>query len=366
MINTLSEPLQKALQRKGITQLSKVQESCIPHACKGEDIFAQAPTGSGKTLAYLIPILERIEIQGKGKHLPQALILTPTRELALQIADNVRELLQNIEGIRTAVLTGGVGIDSQITSFKKGADIVIGTPSRICDHLRRHTFKPRNCHMVVLDEADVNLSMGFEEDVKTILESLPEHQSMFFSATYPEEVKALGEQYLHEPYHCVIEEEILLKQEIQYHGFLITEKEKPDLLFSLLKRQQKCILFANTIKTCDFLTNLLNQKGYSARTIHSNMDYAVRKQTMKEFRDGSLQTLVATDVASRGIDIPAVACVILYDLPDNQESLIHRTGRTARAKETGEVDLLITSKDAYRFDLKTMFPNMTMKKYEKE
>jgi ATP-dependent RNA helicase DeaD len=362
-IEQFHEPLQKALADKNIVQLSEVQKQCIPHAMNGEDVFAQAPTGSGKTYAYLLPILERIELQGKGKHLPQAIILSPTRELSLQIADTVRELLAHIEGIRTAVLTGGMDMNVQVRSFKNGADIVIGTPSRICDHLRRHTLKTKNCHIAVLDEADVMLSMGFEEDVKTVLAQLPEHQTMLFSATYPDEIRQLAEQALHDPFECQIKQETLLEQKIAYHAFYMKENEKPDLLFSLLKRQQKCILFANTIRTCDFLQKLLHQKGFSAETIHSDMDYTIRKRIMQEFRDGPLQTLIATDVASRGIDIPAVSCVILYDLPDNEDSLIHRTGRTARAGNTGEVDLFVTAKDRHRFPLKKYFPDLSEKTY---
>lgn len=360
----LSEPLQQALLKKNITSFSEVQKQCVPPACKGQDIFAQAPTGSGKTYAYLLPILERIDHQAKGKHYPQAIILSPTRELSLQIADNVRGLLENVEGVRTAVLTGGVDMNVQVRSFSKGADIIIGTPSRICDHLRRHTIKPKMCHMAVLDEADVMLSMGFAEDVRTVLDALPDHQTMLFSATYNDAVNALAKQYLHSPFTCHIEEEKLLVQDTKYICHLIPEHNKLDLLKDILsKTEGQVLLFCNTRKTADFVSSFLQEHSFDSDTIHSEMDPKKRKWIMKKFRENDLKILTATDVASRGIDIPAVGTVICYDMPDAMDDLIHRFGRTARAGNTGTAVLFLKPEQKYQLDaIQKTFPSIDIKK----
>ena len=352
-IEHLSEELQNALADQNIRELSEVQKQCIPYACQGLDIFAQAPTGSGKTYAYLIPILERIERQGKGKHYPQAVILSPTRELCLQTAECIRRLLTNIEGVRTAVLTGGVDMNAQVRSFAKGADIVIGTPSRICDHLRRHTFKPKMCRICVLDEADVMLSMGFAEDAAAVIEALPEHQTMLFSATYSDAVRQLSEKYLVNPYHCQIKEEILLAQNTKYECFLVNENQKLDLLKDILNSiSSQVLLFCNTRRTSDFVSAHLQEHGFDSQTIHSEMDPKKRKWIMQQFREHQLQILTATDVASRGIDIPAVGTVICYDMPDSMDDLIHRFGRTARAGRSGTAYLFL------RPEQKTMIPEL--------
>lgn len=362
----LSEPLQNALLSLGIHEFSTVQKECIPPACHGKDVFAQAPTGAGKTYAYLIPILERMELQGKGKHYPQALILSPTRELSLQIAANVRDLLKNIEGIRTAVLTGGVDMNDQVRSFSKGADIVIGTPSRICDHLRRHTLKTKKITMAVCDEADVMLSMGFEADVHTIMDSLPTHQTLFFSATYNPEVEGLIKQYLHDPFQCHIEEETFLAQETTYQCILTDTHAKMDLLKKILPScSGQVLIFCNTRKTSDYVCAILQERHFSCETIHSEMDSKVRKKIMQRFRDHDLPILIATDVASRGIDVPSVSTVISYDLPDHMDDLVHRFGRTARAGHAGEAYLFLTIQQKTKLaDIQSLFPAIIVKEKE--
>lgn len=363
-IEQLSEAMQNALRHKNITSLSEVQKQCIPPACKGRDIFAQAPTGSGKTYAYLIPILERIHLQGKGKHYPQAVILSPTRELSLQIAETVRGLLEHVEGIRTVVLTGGVDMNAQVRAFSKGADIVIGTPSRICDHLRRHTFKAKICTTAVLDEADVMLSMGFAEDVRTVLRSLPEHQTLLFSATYNDAVAALAEQDLKQPFTCSIKEEKLLAQDTRYICQIIAENQKLDLLKSCLKKTEgQILLFCNTRRTADFVSSFLQEHAFDADTIHSEMDPKKRKEIMKKFRENQLTILTATDVASRGIDIPAVNTVICYDMPDVMDDLIHRFGRTARAGNTGTAIVFLKPEQTDRLkEIQSVFSSIEIKK----
>lgn len=349
-IKELKEPLQKALQNMHIDTLSEVQQ-CIPDILEEKDILVQAPTGSGKTLAYLLPVTEKLEPQGKGKHFPRALVLVPTRELALQTADTARLLLSTQEGIRTAVLTGGVDIKVQIRSFSKGADIVIATPARLLDHLRRHTFKPKQCEMLILDEADVMLSMGFKEDVLAVCNALPVHQTLLFSATYPKEIQLLVEELsLTNAQRFVIQKSEMLEQKTTFRFLDVTKEKKNRLLLSLLnKNRQKTLIFVNTRSGTDQLVSFLKRSGYHAEGLHSEVDPKMRKAMMRDFRSGKLDILVATDVASRGIDIKDID-IILYDLPLSDEDLIHRTGRTSRANTTGICYLFFTEKEQRRKD----------------
>ncbi len=341
-IKELPQDLQRSLQESGIAKLTDIQNQTIPHALKHEDIFAQAPTGSGKTAAYLIPVIEQIEIQKQAKHQPQALILVPTRELAIQTADVVRTLLKYREGIRTAILTGGVDMNAQVRSFSKGADIVIATPSRILDHFRRHTFKMQDCHILILDEADVMMSMGFFDDVVKISTALSEHQTMLFSATYDERIRSAVSCLLHDPFECHIVSDSVIPQKIDYSYAVINEKEKPDLLFELLNQTCQTLVFCNTIRTCDYLTELLKSHGFQCETIHSDMDPKLRRTLMKQFRAHDYPVLIATDVASRGLDLSGMERVINYDCPNFPEGFLHRTGRTGRAGHAGNAILFLT------------------------
>ena len=347
-IREFKEPLQKALAKMHIETLSEVQQ-CIPDILEGKDILVQAPTGSGKTLAYLLPVLEQLEPQGKGKHFPKALVLVPTRELALQTADTARLLLSTQEGIRTAVLTGGVDIKIQIRSFSKGADIVIATPARLLDHLRRHTFKPKQCTILILDEADVTLSMGFKEDVLEVCNALPAHQTLLFSATYPKEIELLVEELsLMDAERFVVKKSEMLEQKTTFRFFEVSKERKNKVLLSLLnKKRKKTLIFVNTRNGVNALTAYLEQKGYAAAGLHSEVDPKMRKTIMRDFRDGKLDVLVATDVASRGIDIIDLDCII-YDLPATDEDIIHRTGRTSRANTIGTCYLFFTEREKKR------------------
>ena len=338
-----------------IEKFTDIQQQVIPHAINHEDIYALAPTGSGKTYAYVLPVLEQIELQGKGKHFPRCIIFAPTRELSIQITHVIRDLLKNREGIRTSLLTGGYDIQKQIQASRNGADIVVGTPSRIKDHLRRHTLKTKMCDMVVVDEADMMLSMGFEEDLLDCLNYLKEHQTMLFSATETNETKALAKTILRDPFLTTIKEETEKKQNITVHLLQTKETSKIDVLTRLLnKEKNQCILFCNKRKTCDFLTELLKKRNYSCDTIHSDMNYQTRKKIMESFRNHDLQILCATDVASRGIDIPSVDTVILYDISDTEEQLIHRVGRCSRDGRKANAYLLITKND-HRYSYDNLF-----------
>lgn len=340
-ITEFSAPVQAALAKMNITSLSEVQQ-CIPDVMKGKDLLCQAPTGSGKTLAFLLPAVERLAPQGKGKHFPAVLILVPTRELALQTADTARSLLSTQEGFRTAVLTGGTDIQVQIRSFSRGADIVIATPARLLDHLRRHTFKPKNCRMLILDEADVMLSMGFEKDVRAAAASLPDHQTLLFSATYPDAIRALSADLQNDPERFSVKESRMLEQKTEFRFYLTPEKNKNSVLLSLLKKNRgSCLVFVNTRKGADAAAAFLRKNGIRAEALHSMMEQKDRRRIISDFRSGLLPVMTATDVASRGIDIPAVRLVICYDLPDSDTDLVHRCGRTSRAATRGTCCLLV-------------------------
>ncbi|MDD6259337.1 MAG: DEAD/DEAH box helicase [Erysipelotrichaceae bacterium] len=364
-MNNIREETVTSLKNQNIQQFTEVQKQCIPDALEGKDILAQAPTGSGKTLAYLIPSINDLEPQRKGKHFPKVLILVPTRELALQVCDTARKLLSNREGIRVIPLTGGTDIKKQIHSFSKGSDIVVGTPSRILDHFRRHTFKPKECKKLVLDEADEMLSMGFEEDVEKIIDLLPSHQTLLFSATWNQNVKRLAEHILKDPLHVQIQEETYLKQDIHYFEVIVSEKEKIDVLKKIIPSHKQTLIFTNTRKTADYVTDLLVKYHYKAAYIHSEMDYGIRKKNMQLFRDNKIQILCATGVAERGIDIPAVSNVILYDLPDTKEELIHRTGRTARHFHKGDAYILVTPKEYESYQLNRLFKDIQTVRFHK-
>ena len=347
-ITEFTWPVQQALADMHIEKLSEVQQY-IPAFMSGKDYLIQSPTGSGKTLAYLLPIVERLIPQGKGKHFPQALILVPTRELALQTADTARKLLATQEGIRTAVLTGGVDIKIQIQTFKKGADIVVATPARLLDHIRRHTFKPKECTTLVLDEADVMLSMGFEEDVRKCITALPEHQTILCSATYTPQIEKLSQAIQKHAEKIVIGHSDMLAQRTTFTFVRTTEKAKPDaLLHSLQKDFKQCLIFANTKATVSFLASLLKKHDIPAEALHSEVESNDRKKILRSFRNDSLRILVATDIAERGIDIPNVDLLINYDIPDSDTTLLHRCGRTSRANTSGRCEIYVTPREKSR------------------
>ena len=357
-MNEIKEELKQALERLHYSKLTDVQKQTLPHTLLREDVRVQAPAGSGKTLAYVLPILNSIPLQGAKKHFPQAMILAPTRELSLQIAEVIRNMLFHIEGYRTAVLTGGTDIKVQIRNNAKGADIIVGTPSRILDHIHRHTLKLKECHILVLDEADEMLSMGFESDVREIISFLKEHQTMMFSATWNKQVTALSSDILNNPYTVKIEETVLPLQ-VNYHLISINDTHKLEETARIIRKAKTQVLvFTNRKATADFVSEYLNKGGIPSAAIHSDMNYTVRKKTMQNFRNKKLQVLCATSVASRGIDIPSMECVILYDIPDTKEELIHRTARTGRNGTEGNAWLLCNRQELKKYDYTDMFDNI--------
>lgn len=354
--------LQESLASMQITEPSEVQKAAIPHALAGEDLLIQASTGSGKTLSFLLPVLEQLELQTSQKHFPRVLILCPTRELCQQIAGICRKLLANREGIRTSLLTGGVDMNAQVRATAKGADIVVGTPARVLDHLRRHTFKPKQCTKVILDEADIMLSLGFEEAVRECISQLPVEQTMLFSATYNDSVKNLAESILQDPFRCEIENHDKLEQKIEEKAVIVNEKQKIDVLKKLLRKADgQTIVFCNKRVTTDFITGIIKEAGYTCACVHSDTDPGQRRREMQSFRDHKVQILCATDAVSRGIDIPEASLVVSYDLPDVMDTLVHRFGRTARAGTTGTAYVLLTPAQASKTELlKQIFPEISV------
>lgn len=355
----IKEEYRQAFERLHYETYTDVQKQVIPVALEGKDIFVHAPAGSGKTLAYVLPILNSLSLQGKGKHLPAALILCPTRELCLQVASVIREILLHIEGYRTIVLTGGVDMKAQIRSFRNGADIVVGTPSRILDHLKRHTLKPKQIETVVLDEADAMLQMGFIEDVKEILNYMPAHQTMVLSATWQDNIRSLCASILQDPVEVHIQKETVLPLNRKVHLIQVEEGHKLNRCAEILKKtHSSTIIFTNRKATADFVCTNMESKGFNCASIHSDMNWQARKKIMADFRNGNIHVLCATAVAQRGIDIPGVDTVILYDIPDTQEQLIHRTARTGRADHPGDAWLLCTKKEIRKYPYRKLFPDL--------
>lgn len=347
-MDMISEKTREMLTENGVTEFSDIQKAVIPLITSGRDVLVQAPTGSGKTYTFLVPVLESIIEQGKGKHLPDALILAPTRELCLQTADVCRSLLKNREGIRTAVLCGGTDISRQIRANSRGADIVIGTPARICDHLRRHTLKTKMISRLILDEADQTLSMGFHEDVMKVIGFLPEHQTVMLSATWNDDVRSLAQEILHEPETVMIENHDRLTQDIEIYSYIVPSERKLSALFSVLRQEKtQTVVFCNRRNTADFVSAKLREAGLDAEAIHSEMDYGRRKKIMSDFRTGKLDILCATDVAARGIDVPETGLIVNYDYPDQKEHFMHRIGRTARRMHRGKAVTLLSEKEKY-------------------
>ena len=335
----LSEGIMKALAQKGFTLATPVQAGAIPCFKDWKDVIAKAPTGSGKTFAFGIPMVEHTDPEGTDV---TGLILAPTRELALQIQDELRQLCAFLPGIRIACLYGGQPIDRQISHLKKRPQIVVATPGRLMDHMKRRTVRLDKVQTVVLDEADRMLDMGFIKDVTRILKQLPRRRNMgMFSATISREVMDISWLYQRDPVEIVVRPVQENQPKITQYRVKVDRGGKVDLLASILEKEHldRVIVFCNTKNTTDRLTGLLQMKGISAQCIHGDLGQKVRTT----FRTGQLRVLVATDVAARGLDIDDVDAVINYDIPEEGEYYVHRIGRTGRAKHQGAAYNLISS-----------------------
>ena len=340
----LSEPIMKALAKKGYKQATPVQGGSIPYFMEWKDVIAKAPTGTGKTFAFGIPMVEHIDPESTDI---QGLVLAPTRELAIQIQDELRDLCQYKEGVRTVCLYGGSPIDKQITALKKRPQIVVATPGRLMDHMKRRTVRLDKVETVVLDEADRMLDMGFVRDVTHILDKMPQRKNLgMFSATISREVMDISWVYQRDPVEITVQADEQNKPDIkQYRIHLEGRDDKLKAMERILIAEgyDRAIVFCNTKNMTDRLTGLLNMKGFTAQCLHGDVQQRVRERTLQSFRNGKLKLLVATDVAARGLDIDDVDAVFNYDVPDELEYYIHRIGRTGRAKRHGVAYSLVST-----------------------
>ena len=331
----LSDAMLKALEKKGHGWPTTIQAEAIPHFMQWRDVIAKAPTGTGKTFAFGIPMIEHIDAASEAV---QGLILAPTRELAIQIGDELRSLLTYFEGIRVAVLYGGAGIGGQIKALEKKPQIVVATPGRLMDHYNRHTIRLDKIQTVVLDEADRMLDMGFFKDVTRILDKIKNKKNMgLFSATISQEVMTVSWMYQRDEVEITVEPKQQDRPNIDQYSLTCTPLEKAETTLRLIKHEgyERIIIFCNTKHMCQRLSDELQRAGMDCDCLHGDIKQSQREKTMLRYRQGKLAILVATDVASRGIDVDDVDCVINYDVPDENEYYVHRIGRTGRAKRKG-------------------------------
>ncbi|MFM1650894.1 DEAD/DEAH box helicase [Brevibacillus sp. B_LB10_24] len=339
----LHKSIMQSIHDMGFEEPSPIQAACIPRILTGVDLIGQAQTGTGKTAAFGIPLIEKVTTANTI----QAIVLTPTRELAIQVSGELRRIAK-YKRIRTLPIYGGQSISHQIRALKQGVQVVIGTPGRVLDHLRRKTLRLDNVTMLVLDEADEMLDMGFIEDIETIISHLNEdRQTLLFSATMPAEIKRLATRYMKKPETVAVSREEVTAPLIEQVYYKMFERNKLDSLCRILDSEdvELGIIFCRTKRGVDELTEALQARGYLADGLHGDLSQAQRDKVMKAFREGTIEFLIATDVAARGIDVGNVTHVINYDIPQDPESYVHRIGRTGRAGRKGIAMTLVTPRE---------------------
>ena len=344
----ISEEILKAVTDMGFEELTPIQSLAIPHILEGKDVLGQAQTGTGKTCAFGIPAIEMVDA---GSEEVQVLIICPTRELAIQISEELKHVSKYKSNIGILPIYGGQPIDRQIYALKKRPQIIIGTPGRIMDHLRRKTLKLAGLKMVILDEADEMLNMGFREDIDTILEKVPEEkQIVLFSATMPKEILELTKKYQKEPVYVKATHKELTVPSIEQYYLEVSEASKLEVLSRLIDANNinLALVFCNTKKRVDEVASSLQTRGYSAEALHGDMRQEQRDRVMNKFRKGKIDILVATDVAARGIDVDDVDAVFNYDLPNDEEYYVHRIGRTGRAGKAGKAFSFVVGREIYK------------------
>jgi len=344
----LSAEVQKGLSAMGFEEATPIQSLAIPHVLSGRDILGQAQTGTGKTCAFGIPAIERIDPAISGV---QVVILCPTRELAIQVSEELKNVCKYKKGIKILPIYGGQSIDRQILALKNKPQIIVGTPGRVMDHMRRHTLKFGSLKMLILDEADEMLNMGFREDIDIIIQDLPEdRQTLLFSATLSKEIKEIAKLYQKDPEQIVTVHKELTIPSIEQFYLEVRESSKLELLCRLIdaKNVKLGLVFCNTKKRVDEVTSALQTRGYSAESLHGDMKQTERNRVMTKFRKGTIDILVATDVAARGIDVNDIEAVFNYDIPSDEEYYVHRIGRTGRAGRKGVSYSFIFGRDIYK------------------
>ncbi|MGL5741446.1 MAG: DEAD/DEAH box helicase [Legionella sp.] len=341
-----SDALNKALEDMKFTTPSPIQAQTIPLLLEGRDAIALAQTGTGKTAAFALPILQNLS---SAVHGTQALIVAPTRELAIQVAEQFELLSANQRGITIAVLCGGQDYSRQLKQLRSGAQVVVGTPGRILDHIDKNSLRLENLRTFILDEADEMLRMGFIEDIEAIMAKLPEQRQVgLFSATMPHRIRQIANTYLHNPASIEIRAETATVKSIEQRFLFASGHQKPDALLRILavEEHQGVIVFVRTKSSTEEVAELLQQNGMRAMAIHGDITQALRERVIAQFRQGAIDILVATDVAARGLDVERVTHVINYDLPHDNETYVHRIGRTGRAGRYGVAVLFVTPKEA--------------------
>src|SRR4051812_6100938 len=344
----LSPELLRAIDNLGFEQASPIQAEAIPLLMQGQDVVGQSMTGSGKTAAFAVPAIEKVDVNQKG---PQVLVLCPTRELAVQVAEEVHKLALFKRGVHALPIYGGQSYDRQLAGLRQGAQIIIGTPGRVMDHMRRGTLRLASLKMVILDEVDVMLNMGFRDDIETILQDTPkQRQTVFFSATIPRPIQQLIEKHARDPRNIRIEQKALTVPTVEQVYYEVDRRFKIELLTRLIDMHdlRLGIVFCNTKRMVDDLVDHLNAQGYSADRLHGDMTQMMRDRVMNKFRKSGLEFLVATDVAARGIDVDDVQVVFNYDLPYDVEDYLHRIGRTGRAGRSGMAISFVAGRELFQ------------------
>jgi len=341
----LNPPLLAALTDLGYETPTPIQEKSIPILIEGGDLLAQAPTGTGKTAAFVLPILSHLDVAKKE---PQALIIVPTRELAIQVAEAFQSYAKYLKGFHVLPIYGGQDYKIQLRALKRGVHVIVGTPGRVMDHLRRGTLSVDGVKTVVLDEADEMLKMGFVEDIEWILEKIPHtHQTALFSATIPSSIQKIAKRYLKDARKIQIQSEQITVDATEQFYTRVSRNQKLDVLTRFLEIEeiQAAIIFTRTKNSSDELAEKLQARGYAAAALNGDMNQSLREKVINQIKQGSLDIIVATDVAARGIDVERVSHVINFDIPHDAEAYIHRIGRTGRAGRKGKALLFVTPRE---------------------
>lgn len=340
----ISDDIISVLKNYGIKKPTPIQEQCIKSVLDGNDVIAESQTGTGKTLSFLLPIFENISTEDDSVH---SLIITPTRELAIQIAEEAKKL-QRAKNIGILSAYGGKDIDAQIRKLKGGIQLVVATPGRLIDHLKRQTLDLKNLKCLVIDEADQMLLMGFKKEVDYIISKTPvTRQTLCFSATIDDDVKKLASNHMKDPVSIEIKKESVTLENIKQEVVETTDRKKQDALCLVLDKDNPfmAIIFCRTKVRVDALEEAMHLRGYNCVKLHSDIQQSKREKIMRSFRNGDIQYLIATDVAARGLDIGGVSHIYNYDIPENAESYIHRIGRTGRKGEYGYTCMFAATKD---------------------
>ena len=348
--SNIDKKILRSLEEMGFVDMTPIQEMAIPALMEGQDIIGQAQTGTGKTAAFGIPMIEAVDNHCKGI---QGLVLCPTRELAIQAAGELKTMAKYMPWVRVAAIYGGQDIVRQFQKLRGPVSIVVGTPGRIMDHMRRGTLVFDDLKMLVLDEADEMLNMGFREDIETICRELPEErQTALFSATLPEEILDIADEFQKDARMVRVKNKELTIPLVTQSYYVVRGREKDISICRLIDYMspKRALIFCNTKRKVDELTLVLKAKGYSAEALHGDLSQHQRERVMNLFRNGNLELLLATDVAARGIDIDDVDMVFNYDMPQDMEYYVHRIGRTGRAGRSGQAVSLITSREKYKID----------------